>query len=331
MSDPRAAVLAISWENHRRMRELCDWLEVPLHVLNTPHRGLRRYFALTRATLRLLRAHRPGVLFIQNPSLVLVTLALAVRPFLGRYRVIVDAHNEAVTPFSYTQWPIRWLARRALRGADVTVVTNAALADIVRTQGGRPFVLPDRLPAAPVESTAQPPRDSLSIMVIATYAADEPIGEIFEAARALGPDYQFAFTGNPARLAPGLRSKLPDNARLTGFLPELDYWRLMADSHVALDLTLKPNCLVCGAYEALALRKPMVLSGNDASRDLFGRVALFPREDRAAAIADTLREARARYAELLEKLAGEAPRFAQQWTAAAGALRDSLSGVTRGG
>ena len=40
-----------------------------------------------------------------------------------------------------------------------------------------------------------------------------------------------------------------------------------------LDLTLKPNCLVCGAYEALALQKPMVLTGNPATRDLFERVA----------------------------------------------------------
>jgi hypothetical protein len=319
MSPPTTSVLALTWEHHRRMRELCEWLGLPLRVLTSPHRALRRYLELSRETLRLLRRERPRAVFIQNPSLVLATLVLAARPFLGRYRVVVDAHNEAVTPFTYARWPVTWLARRALRLADATVVTNAALAEIVRAHGGRPLVLPDRLPSAPVEPNCTPPGETLQVMVIATYAA---------AARALGPTFKFAFTGNPSRLAPALRSALPDNVRLTGFLPEHEYWQLMADSHVALDLTLKPNCLVCGAYEALSLRKPMVLSGNPASRDLFGRVALFPREDRAADIADTLRETRARHAELLEQLAREAPRFAEQWTVAAGALRDSLGAAS---
>ncbi len=324
MKSPRTQVLALTWEHHRRMRELCEWLGLPLLVLTTPHRALRRYLTLSLQTLRVLRRERPRTVFIQNPSLILATLVLAARPFLGRYRVVVDAHNEAVTPFTYARWPITWLARRALRQADATVVTNAALAEIVRTQGGRPLVLPDRLPSTPVQPQPTPLDESLRVMVIATYAADEPIDEIIEAARTLGPGFQFAFTGNPAKLAAELRAALPQNVRLTGFLPEHDYWQLMADSHVALDLTLKPNCLVCGAYEALALRKPMVLSGNPASRDLFGRVALFPREDRAADIADTLRESRARYDEQVERLTAEAPRFAEQWTLAAGALRESL-------
>ena len=40
------------------------------------------------------------------------------------------------------------------------------------------------------------------------------------------------------------------------------------------DLTLKPDCLVCGAYEALALAKPMVLSDNPATREIFGSAAV---------------------------------------------------------
>jgi glycosyltransferase involved in cell wall biosynthesis len=318
-------VLAITWERHRRMNELSDWLGVNLRILESKHRGLRRYLALAWTTFWILARERPSRVFIQNPSLVLATLVLLLRPFFGRYRVVMDAHNEAVTPFSVTVWPIPWLARRAMRKADITIVTNEALAKIVRAAGGRPLVLPDRLPTAPIAPRAVPLTDELQVMVVATYAADEPITDILESARLLGAGYRFIFTGNPKKLSTETREGAPANVRFAGFVPEHDYWQLMADSHVMLDLTLKPNCLVCGAYEALALQKPMVLTGNPASRDLFERVALFPASERAADIAATLRELRTRYDALLPQLVAEGPRFNQRWTAAAAELRDALN------
>lgn len=318
-------VLAVTWEHHRRMLELSDWLGLELQELSTTHRGLRRYLALGLETWRLLRRTRPATVFVQNPSLILATLALLARPFCGRYRVIVDAHNEAVTPFTFAHWPLRWLARRALRLADVTVVTNAALAQIVTAAGGRALVLPDRLPRAPVSPRTLPLSQPIDVMVVATYAADEPIAEILEAARVLGEGYRLSFTGNPKKLDPALHATASPNVRFTGFLPEDEYWQLMARSHVVLDLTLKPNCLVCGAYEALALHKPMVLTGNPASRDLFGRMALFPDDDGAAAIVRCLRSLETGYVELLARLPSEAEAFQRRWNDAAAGLRSAIA------
>ncbi len=67
---------------------------------------------------------------------------------------------------------------------------------------------------------------------------------------------------------------MPPNVHLTGFLRDPDYWQLLAQATVICDLTLKPDCLVCGAYEALAVGKPMVLSENPATRDIFGPAAV---------------------------------------------------------
>ena len=69
-------VLALTWERHRRMNELCDWLGLPLRILESKHRGLRRYLSLSWATLGILARERPSRVFIQNPSLVLATLVL---------------------------------------------------------------------------------------------------------------------------------------------------------------------------------------------------------------------------------------------------------------
>jgi hypothetical protein len=323
---PLPNTLALTWEQHRRTRELCSWLGLPLHEVTFNASRLKRYAKLGRQTLRLLSERKPKVVYVQNPSLILATIVLAARPFLGRYKVVMDAHNEAVAPFTHAYWPVTSLTRHVLRAADVTIVTNAALADQVRQIGGNPHVLPDRLPTPPFAPTAPLRLDGpLQVMVVATYAADEPIAEIIEAARALGDQYQLSITGRETKLPAEQRARLPANVRQTGFLSEEAYWELMRDSHVVLDLTLKPNCLVCGAYESLAVLRPMVLTGNPATVDLFGKVAVMTTDHDAKAIAECLQRARAQLGELNDSVMNERPRFEQRWLEHAVRLREKIA------
>lgn len=323
---PLPNTLAITWEQHRRTRELCSWMGLPLHEVTFNAKRLQRYARLGKQTLRLLSERKPKVVYVQNPSLILATLVLAARPFLGRYKVVMDAHNEAVAPFTHAYWPITSLTRHVLRAADVTIVTNAALADQVRQIGGNPHVLPDRLPTPPFTPTSPLRLDGpLRVMVVATYAADEPIAEIIEAARSLGDQYQLSITGRETKLPAEQRARLPANVRQTGFLSEQAYWELMRDSHIVLDLTLKPNCLVCGAYESLAVLRPMVLTGNPATVDLFGKVAVMTNDHDAKAIADCLQRARAQLSELNDSVMNERPRFEQRWLEHAVRLREQIA------
>ena len=45
-----------------------------------------------------------------------------------------------------------------------------------------------------------------------------------------------------------------------GYLPESIYYSKLFSCSVVLDLTENDNCLVCGAYEAMAAEKPLVTS-----------------------------------------------------------------------
>jgi hypothetical protein len=318
-------VLAISWEDHRRTREICDWFGFQLHVLNFDGGRWQRYLRLGTATIGLLWRQRPPVVFLQTPSVVLALIVFLLRPLCGRYRIIMDAHNEAVAPFTHTRWPVPLLHRLTIRGADLTIVTNSALAPDIQRIGGRPLVLPDRMPTPPVAPAADVPlTDVFHVMVVATYAADEPIAEIIAAARSLGSGYLFSITGRETRLPPEQRAALPANVRQTGFLPEHDYWVLMNECHAMLDFTLKPNCLVCGAYEALALKRPMILSNNPATVALFGRVAVFPATHGVTDIAAAVSDCRARYAELCVTAAAEQPRFAAGWQQQAAVLQKHI-------
>lgn len=317
-------MLALSWFEHRRTRELCAGLNVELALLATRRRGLTRYLLLTVRTLALLLRRRPRVLLVQNPSLVLGVLCLSLRPMF-RFRVIVDAHNEAVEPYENPHAWIRWLSRWVIRHADLTIVTNRQLAQKVREQGGRPFILPDRIPTPP-PGVGNSLGAGFNVVLIATFAKDEPVAAIFEAVRDAA--LQLYVTGNSHKLAARVVAGVPANVHFTGFLGESDYWSLLRSADAVIDLTLKSDCLVCGAYETLALGKPLLLSNNEASIELFGDGALFtdntPRDIRLAL--ERLRTERTHLQSAAERRRGE---LAERWQASARVLSAVISAPIR--
>jgi glycosyltransferase involved in cell wall biosynthesis len=266
-----SGTLGLSWFEHRRMRELCAGLGFEFIVLNTHFQGMTRYLLLATRTISLLVRRRPDILVVQNPSLVLTALSIAIRGAFG-YRIVVDAHNEAVIPFINRQRWVNRVSRWILRRADLTIVTNRHLAEIVKERGGRPFSLPDRIPTPP-QGAVRPLGAGFNVVLIATFAPDEPLASVFEAVR--GTQVDLYVTGNHRKLEKSVAATVPRNVSFTGFLDEEGYWCLLKAADAIVDLTLMPNCLVCGAYEALALGKPMVLSNNPASVGLFGGVAVF--------------------------------------------------------
>ena len=329
-SSQRLPWLWVSWNVHRRTTGLCTAWDVPLRVLRSPHvNRLRRWVDLASQTLAMLRQHRPEILFVQNPSLALSTFAIAARRLFGFY-LVIDAHNEGVRPYDRQGVLVRWLTRRLLKSADLTMVTNTALAGDVEAAGGRPLVLCDSLPV-PSVLPAKLEFEAPDVAVIATFRPDEPIAAIIEAAAGM-PDVSFAFSGDARRFRIP-ETGLPRNVRLTGFLPDPAYWKLLSQASIICDLTLKPDCLVCGAYEALAVGKPMVLSDNPATREIFGPAAVLTASS-AEEVGKALRKALAQR----EQLAARArelrqafpvrwqPRSAETWNAIRKAAADSTRG-----
>lgn len=321
--------LWISWNAHRRTTGLCAAWDVPLHVIHSQRKGLSRWIDQALGTLALLRRSRPAVLFVQNPSLALTVLAALARGTFGYY-LVVDAHNEGVRPFARRGRLVRWLTRRLLRGADATIVTNAALATDVATAGGRALVLPDALPQPALTPGKSATREEVTdVVVISSFMSDEPVAGI-AAAAAMLPDIRFAFTGDVSRFD-RRPVELPPNVRLTGYLPDRAFWKLLSHARVICDLTLKPDCLVCGAYEALALAKPMVLSDNPATRELFGPAAVLTSHG-AADIARAVRAAIDQRERLADNARALRERYEGPWHLQAATTWDTIhaaAGVTR--
>jgi glycosyltransferase involved in cell wall biosynthesis len=308
----------VSWLRHRRTRELGARLGIDVIELISPNRGWRRYVHLTPRTIKFLWRRKPRVVLVQTPSLVLAALTVMLRPFLG-YKLLFDAHNEAIEPVVHTQSVVVMLARWLLRRADRVLVTNHQLAAVVADRGGHPLVLWDPLPRHTAVS-AQSLRGRFRVAVISTYAPDEPFDVVMQAARAVSNDVQFFVTGNPAELTDVARASVPPNVTLTGFLSELDYWSMLASCDAVMDLTTLDACLVCGAYEAIAVGRPLVLSNNAASCDVFAGFGEFA-DNTPKGVVEALTRLRERYAGIVAVLPDLRRAFEDRWSAQSSALR----------
>jgi len=160
--------------------------------------------------------------------------------------------------------------------ADLTIVTNRTLADYVSRRGGVAVVLPDPMPEfSPSSVSKQTLKGRYNVLFICTWAVDERYEEVIEAARILGPDFMLYITGNDRGRSQRLTKKLPSNVVLTGYLDDASYVEMLYSCDVIIDITDRENCLVCGAYEALAAGTPLIVSGSDALKDYFSKGVLF--------------------------------------------------------
>ncbi|MCZ8133160.1 MAG: glycosyltransferase [Steroidobacteraceae bacterium] len=258
----------ISWEWHRRSAELCKALNVDF--LHRDYAGPRliRYAVLTVWTVLTLIRRRPTLVFCQNPSIVLAAVLCAIKQPLG-FGLVMDRHSNFKLS-TKTSRSAKWrlfhrLSRFVNRAADLTIVTNQKLADIVAIEGGRPQILHDRIP-----QLAQPSEFALPnrfvIAFVCTFSWDEPVEEVLAAAALLPPDYCVYITGRPkvARLSDEALARAGERVSLTGFLDEPSYSSLLRASDAVMVLTTNEDTLLCGTYEAVSVGKPMITSDTEA-------------------------------------------------------------------
>jgi glycosyltransferase involved in cell wall biosynthesis len=222
--------------------------------------------------------------FAPNPSIVLVYLLLVLRSRF-RFRLAIDAHYAGVVAAggsAVLQKALDYCNRRA----DLVIVTNEDHGRRVEALGGRPLVCEDPLPDI-ASYAAESGDESRSVLFICSFDVDEPYAAVLQAAAILRAEgYAFWVSGDFARAAID-PSGFP-HVNFMGYVPEPEFYARLARSQVVVDLTDHENCLVCGAYEAMMLEKPLVTSKTRALQRYFGGAAVFV-EHHPAAIADGVR------------------------------------------
>jgi glycosyltransferase involved in cell wall biosynthesis len=312
---PRRRHLWVTWERHRRTRELSRALGTELFEITSGLPRVARYLTLlAQTTIRVIR-HAPSLVVVQCPSLVLGLWAVALKHVFG-FTLVADLHNEAVRPYIVSSRIYERLLRVLHRAADLCIVSNPNLMSIIEEAGGRAFVLPDKLPDLEPGRASAPESAAARVVFVCSFSSDEPYLEVIEAARELDHSVTLYVTGRLRGETPAA----PGNVRFTGFLPEAEYVALLASADLVVDLTAIEDCLVCGAYEAVALGRPLVTSDTAALRQYFRLGTIYTRHDSrslAAAIAEGLAH-KERLASEMQRLK---PELAREWTGQKDALR----------
>jgi glycosyltransferase involved in cell wall biosynthesis len=293
----------VAWEVQRRSTTLSKELGAELFQFSDRRR--LRYPRVIAKTLFTLLAKRPDVLFVQNPSTVLAFLASVAKPFFG-YRLVVDRHTLSnMSKMSI----IRFFDRFSLDHADLTIVTNDDLrrALLGDNESRNICVLPDRIPfLAEVEPVKLPARHN--VLFVCAWADDEPVSNVIGAATLLPDDIVIHISGKPKAVA----ADVPANVRLTGFLSQREYDALLRSVDVVLDLTTAENCLVCGAYEAVAAGKPLITSNTKILREYFDTGVLHISHE-PATIANAIRQAIDEHATLSNDIRALRRKRDEEW------------------
>ena len=266
----REQVIWITWEHQRRSVTLSDKLGVPLYEFTSSRPRFIKHPLFVLKTLWLLFLKRPITLIVQNPSAFLTILVIILKP-LFRYFLIVDAHNAGIYPFEPAHQKYANIFPFMHRYTDLTILTNEILADIVYKGGGRAIILPDLLPGFDNIHKCHRNDGTFVVTFICSYAADEPYLEVFKAAALLPADIKIYITGNNQKLTNAELALAGPGVEFTGFLDEEEYVSQLCNSDCIMVLTTFPDCLVCGAYEAVALEVPLILSDTPVLRAWFTR------------------------------------------------------------
>lgn len=265
-------MIFIAWTRYNRRSDLlAQHLGATMqHVAYGRHGALLqaplRYLVLALRTWRMLRRESPDVVFVQNPPIFCVlTVFCYTRLYGGRY--VIDSHTAAFLSPKW-RWSLglhRWLSRRAV----TTIVTNNQLREQVQGWGCHSSVIgftPANYPAG----DSFPLTGAFNVGVVSTGAEDEPLDVVFEAARGLS-DVRFYISGDTRRVDPAVLAQRPANCELTGYLPYAQYVGLLRGVDVVIDLTTRDHTLLLGAFEAVSLGTPLIISDWPVLRDYFSQ------------------------------------------------------------
>lgn len=300
--NPESNVMCLTWDPQcRRIESLARELGASLHVVHVlkyrrPLLAPFKYPVMAVLTMRLLMSAKPRAIVVVVPPLPSALVAYAYCLMTGA-ALVIDAQTGA---FSDPLWlwsrPVfRWLCRKAL----VTTVTNTELHQLLGSWKAPGMVLEDPIPVLAGEDQPDP-SDKIRVVVVNSFANDEPVEETVEAAHQC-EDCDFFITGRLANASKSLLGRAGKNVHFTDYLSESAYGSLLRTSDLVVVLCTLDNTMLCGAYEALSIGKPLLTSKWPAMERRFVKGTVFV-ENTVAGIRDGIRAAIARRAELSEEM-----------------------------
>jgi glycosyltransferase involved in cell wall biosynthesis len=275
-----------AWNITKRSKVLAEYTKAKIISYQIPTNRFLKLFNypfLILLTFYKLIQQRPSIIFTQLPPFQ-ISLPTYLYCKLFRKKLIFDTHSGIFFPKGIHQNFYLLMYCQMIKHINLNIVHNDSILNRACLKNSNSIVLEDKIPFSP---SSYKPNPHLKIVVICGYGADEPINAVLIAAQLL-PDIDFYLTGKSNKLKSTLISK---NVQLTGYLDDTEYENLLRTADIIIVLTTRPDTVLCGAYEAVSVEKPLITSDTQIIKKYFYKGTIFT-VNNTESIAQAITEAR---------------------------------------
>jgi len=264
----------ITWSNENtRSKYISHYFKLE-EVYFGYFRSHKRSLALAAIRYPVLCLHTFFYLLIKMPDVVFSVNLPVFEPFIVwiwatifRKKFVIDNHSALFERKVNSRF--LWLIKPAFKRAALATVTNRKYKEIIESWGGKAEILPP-LVIPNTDNFIKKHNLKKQITVISSFDIDEPIKEIISAAEKI-KDVDFYFTGSLKNLEKKIITNKPDNVHFTDFIKREEFLSLVNQSICAIVLTKEDNTLLRGAYEAMSLETPLIISDFAILKEAFNK------------------------------------------------------------
>lgn len=272
------------------------------------------------STVKMLYSRRPRVVWVQLPQVPVLWAVLTYQIiFRENIKIVADCHNAMFrAPWSRFPFGLSLFNR-----CDCVIVHNGMVrqqAVALGVESDRLLVLEDVPPVVDQTVMGKEPTFMAGfprpwIVLPGSFSADEPISEVFQAAK-LAPDITFVITGrfqNSTKNGHSIEC-VPDNVVMPGFIPLEQFDELLRHADIILGLTKVEGIQLSVCNEALGYGKALIVSNTELLVKLFGRGAYAVDSSRPEDIVCAVREVLKNMASYISSSKEHAKDRRSEWT-----------------
>lgn len=266
----------ISWNDQRRNIGLAAAVNAALYMTDRRSKRLWRLLNEFCKTWKIIKRDKPSICFTMNPS-IFSSWWLSILAALYGFRLVTDLHTPNIESKGFKKKIFQLFFNSGIRNSDIVITTNDIYRRSIMPLNSNVVVVPDPLPALHVpqkdDKNKYPPKDNkMQVLFICSFDPDEPINEVLELDSKLD-DFDILVSGDWKKKFTSLPTT--SNIHFLGFIGNDEYDRLLLSVDGIMVLTKREGCLCCGAYEAFAVGKPLILSKTSAQQEFFGKAPIY--------------------------------------------------------
>lgn len=225
-------------------------------------------------TLIILLKERPNIIFCMSPPVFTCIPVWGYCKIFPKTGYVVDYHTAAFTEpmFKKLFFMQKYFAQRAI----TNIVTNTKWETLVKNWGANVSIIGDVRVSYKHIDNFRNFKKGFNVTFVSRFSPTEPLDVVLEAARILdNEDVNIYITGSLKDAEKDVLNNHSKNIIFTDFLSDSEYAGLLRDSDAVMSLCTSDNTMQRGAYEAMSLETPLIISNWKLLQDTFYSGAVY--------------------------------------------------------